>query len=471
MRFVGQRPSSATTSSFDLGFLRAQGLLTENIGLDTWELATILLPSLPGYSLGALAERFGLALPNAAPRRGRCARHGQALRAAVRRGGPAPARRADGDQPAGLRQRLAPGRGVRRGADGGGRGRGAARRAPAGAAGARQPAVRSLARGRAAGAARAPRPGGCDRAGRHAQARRRVQHGVPRLRVPPAAGGYAGGGRRRVQPGPSPDGRSRHRHRQVAGLSAARHRLRGQEQRTRRDQHQHDQPAGSAFPEGSARPAARPWARAGQDHALPRRAAEGTQQLPVPAALLRAQGAAQPQPRRAARDRPHPGLAAAHADRRPGRAVAAAAVRSLRLEPGVRRERRLLAGPLPARDGRPLLLLPGAQAGRGRARDRRQPRAADGRRRDREPRAARVPSPDHRRGAPPGGRGHRPAQLQGGRVHPGAALQRALPAGPGTGRPRRSQRRADRDGRPRQADIRDDRSAQAAGRRGCWPRS
>ena len=93
--------------------------MTGNVGLDTWELATILLPSQPGYSLGALAERFGLALPNAHRARGRCARHGLALRAAVRRGGPAPARRADGDRPGGLRQRLAPGRGVRLGADGG----------------------------------------------------------------------------------------------------------------------------------------------------------------------------------------------------------------------------------------------------------------------------------------------------------------------------------------------------------------
>ena len=65
MRFVGQAPVVGHNVSFDLGFLRAHGLLTNNIGLDTWELATILLPSQPGYSLGALAERFGLALPNA----------------------------------------------------------------------------------------------------------------------------------------------------------------------------------------------------------------------------------------------------------------------------------------------------------------------------------------------------------------------------------------------------------------------
>lgn len=65
MRFVGALPVVGHNVSFDLGFVRGQGLLTENKGLDTWELATILLPSLPGYSLAALAGHFGLSLPNA----------------------------------------------------------------------------------------------------------------------------------------------------------------------------------------------------------------------------------------------------------------------------------------------------------------------------------------------------------------------------------------------------------------------
>ena len=64
-RFVGQLPVVGHSVGFDLGFMRAQGLLNENVGLDTWELATILLPALPGYSLGALAQRFGLGLTNA----------------------------------------------------------------------------------------------------------------------------------------------------------------------------------------------------------------------------------------------------------------------------------------------------------------------------------------------------------------------------------------------------------------------
>lgn len=62
MRFVGGAPVVGHNVSFDLGFLRAQGLLTENLGLDTWELATIVLPGLPGYSLGVLAERLGLGM-------------------------------------------------------------------------------------------------------------------------------------------------------------------------------------------------------------------------------------------------------------------------------------------------------------------------------------------------------------------------------------------------------------------------
>ncbi len=62
MRFVGRAAVVAHNAGFDLGFLRSQGLLIENLGLDTWELATILMPGLPGYSLGALAEQLGLGM-------------------------------------------------------------------------------------------------------------------------------------------------------------------------------------------------------------------------------------------------------------------------------------------------------------------------------------------------------------------------------------------------------------------------
>jgi DNA polymerase-3 subunit epsilon/ATP-dependent DNA helicase DinG len=65
LRFVGQAPVVGHNVSFDLGFLRTHGLLNGNVGLDTWELATIMLPSQSGYSLGALAARFDLPLHNA----------------------------------------------------------------------------------------------------------------------------------------------------------------------------------------------------------------------------------------------------------------------------------------------------------------------------------------------------------------------------------------------------------------------
>jgi DNA polymerase III epsilon subunit family exonuclease len=60
MHFVGSLPVVGHNVGFDLGFLRGQGLLIQNIGLDSWELASILLPGLPSYSLGALTTRLGL---------------------------------------------------------------------------------------------------------------------------------------------------------------------------------------------------------------------------------------------------------------------------------------------------------------------------------------------------------------------------------------------------------------------------
>lgn len=65
MRFVGLAPIVGHNVSFDLSFLRGQGLFVENQGLDTWELATVLLPHQSGYSLGALVQHFGLTLENA----------------------------------------------------------------------------------------------------------------------------------------------------------------------------------------------------------------------------------------------------------------------------------------------------------------------------------------------------------------------------------------------------------------------
>ena len=63
-RFIGQHPVVAHNAAFDLGVLRAQGLATENIGLDTWELSSILLPNQSSYGLGALTRFFGITLDN-----------------------------------------------------------------------------------------------------------------------------------------------------------------------------------------------------------------------------------------------------------------------------------------------------------------------------------------------------------------------------------------------------------------------
>ncbi len=62
-RFAGLLPIVGHNIGFDLSFLRAQGLLVENQGLDTWELASILLPGQGSYSLAALGRRFAIQHP------------------------------------------------------------------------------------------------------------------------------------------------------------------------------------------------------------------------------------------------------------------------------------------------------------------------------------------------------------------------------------------------------------------------
>jgi DNA polymerase-3 subunit epsilon/ATP-dependent DNA helicase DinG len=58
-RFVGSLPIVAHNASFDLGFVRAAGLSFSNPVLDTFEIASIVLPGRSSYSLGALAAEFG----------------------------------------------------------------------------------------------------------------------------------------------------------------------------------------------------------------------------------------------------------------------------------------------------------------------------------------------------------------------------------------------------------------------------
>lgn len=59
-RFIGALPIVGHNVSFDRGFLTPLGLLPSNPALDTWELATIVMPGLPSYALGTLAALIGL---------------------------------------------------------------------------------------------------------------------------------------------------------------------------------------------------------------------------------------------------------------------------------------------------------------------------------------------------------------------------------------------------------------------------
>jgi len=62
-RFVGSAPLVGHSIGFDLAFLRRHGLFTENVALDTFELASILLPHMARYSLQRLAKELGISSP------------------------------------------------------------------------------------------------------------------------------------------------------------------------------------------------------------------------------------------------------------------------------------------------------------------------------------------------------------------------------------------------------------------------
>lgn len=55
-QFLGDYPIVGHSIPFDVGFLRRRGLVRNNPLIDTFELATVMLPSLPGYNLGQVAE-------------------------------------------------------------------------------------------------------------------------------------------------------------------------------------------------------------------------------------------------------------------------------------------------------------------------------------------------------------------------------------------------------------------------------
>ena len=59
--FIGSHALVGHNVAFDIKFLNRQGLLIGHPALDTFEMASILLPEAPRYSLGLLAEMLGIA--------------------------------------------------------------------------------------------------------------------------------------------------------------------------------------------------------------------------------------------------------------------------------------------------------------------------------------------------------------------------------------------------------------------------
>jgi ATP-dependent DNA helicase DinG len=62
--FLGDLPIVGHSIPFDASFLRRCGLARTNPLVDTFELATVMLPSLSSYNLGQVAEALGLAVPH-----------------------------------------------------------------------------------------------------------------------------------------------------------------------------------------------------------------------------------------------------------------------------------------------------------------------------------------------------------------------------------------------------------------------
>lgn len=61
--FLGDFPIVGHSIPFDAGFLRKRGLARTNQLIDTFELATVMLPSLASYNLGQVATVLGIAVP------------------------------------------------------------------------------------------------------------------------------------------------------------------------------------------------------------------------------------------------------------------------------------------------------------------------------------------------------------------------------------------------------------------------
>jgi DNA polymerase III epsilon subunit family exonuclease len=60
MRFVGDAIIVGQNIAFDLSFLQKVGIFRNNQSIDTYELASVLLPTSPRYNLTALAQQLGV---------------------------------------------------------------------------------------------------------------------------------------------------------------------------------------------------------------------------------------------------------------------------------------------------------------------------------------------------------------------------------------------------------------------------
>lgn len=64
--FVGDAPVIAHNVAFDMGFLQQRhGILKQNVAIDTYDLAAILLPTAPRYNLNSLTSHFNIDLEHA----------------------------------------------------------------------------------------------------------------------------------------------------------------------------------------------------------------------------------------------------------------------------------------------------------------------------------------------------------------------------------------------------------------------
>ena len=61
--FVGDAPIIGHNVRFDMGFLQNAGLFPYNVIIDTYELASVLMPTASRYNLGALGKQLGILLP------------------------------------------------------------------------------------------------------------------------------------------------------------------------------------------------------------------------------------------------------------------------------------------------------------------------------------------------------------------------------------------------------------------------